>query len=137
MFTRPLLRLMVAGSVAVAGLGGSIAVSHAQVAFWHHSRTDRTVQAVHAANGWEIASVRAENRDHVQAQIDRMEARARNDDRLSGRPASPGGRDDEQRARQPGGGDRNSPGEATLRNSEAHPGNVGPGWQARGRDGGR
>ncbi|WP_035881533.1 hypothetical protein [Cupriavidus metallidurans] len=137
MFTRPLLRLMVAGTVAVASLGGSIAVSHAQVAFWHHNRTDRTVQAVRSANGWEIASVRAENRDHVQAQIDRMEARARNDDRLSGRPASPGGRDEEQRARQPGGGDRNSPGEATLRNAEAHPGNVGPGWQARGRDGGR
>ncbi len=134
MLTRPRLRLLVAGTVAVIGLVGSIATGHAQVAFWQHNRTDHPVRAGRFG-GWEMASVRAENRDHVQAQIDRMEARARNDDRLSGRPSTPGGREDE-RAHHPG-GDRNTPGEATMRGNEARPGNAGPGWQARGREGGR
>ncbi|MBV8273625.1 MAG: hypothetical protein JO067_15270 [Cupriavidus sp.] len=135
MLTRPHLRLLVAGTVAVFGLVGSIAASHAQVAFWQHNRIDHPVRAGRFGSGWEMASVRAENRDHVQAQIDRMEARARNDDRLSGRPPSAGGRE-EERAHQPG-GDRNNSGEASLRGNEGRPGNVGPGWQARGRDGGR
>ncbi len=76
-----------------------------------------------------MASVRAESRDHVQAQIDRMEARARADDRLSGRANA--GRDG-NRPRQT---ERTSQNEATR--NDNHPSSVGPGWQARGRDGGR
>lgn len=134
--TRPRLRHLVAGTVAVIGLVGSIAASHAQVAFWRHARPDTPVIA-RVGGSWQTASVRAENRDHVQAQIDRMEARARNDDRLSGRPAVPGGRDEEHTTRQPGGADRNTSGEAPMRGNEMRPTNVGPGWQAHGRDGGR
>ncbi|WP_404992761.1 hypothetical protein [Cupriavidus pauculus] len=136
MLTRPHLRCLVAGTVAVIGLVGSIATSHAQIAFWQHARADNAVR-MGRGGGWDMASVRAENRDHVQAQIDRMEQRARNDDRLSGRPQGPGGRDDDRFARQPGGVDRNSPGDASLRGTEVRPSGVGPGWQARGRDGGR
>ena len=93
MLTRPHLRHLVAGTVAVIGLVGTVATSHAQVAFWQHARADHAIRAARSAGAWDMASVRAENRDHVQAQIDRMEQRARNDDRLSGRPQGPGRRD--------------------------------------------
>jgi len=135
MLTRPHLRLLVAGTVALTGLLGSIAASHAQVAFWHTARADNSPRANRVAGGWEVASVRAESRDHVRAQIERMEARARNDDRLSGRPPGAPGRDDDRGARQAP--DRNNPGDPALRGNDARPPNAGPGWQAHGRDGGR
>lgn len=136
MLTRPHLRHLVAGTVAVIGLVGSIATSHAQVAFWQRAFAEHPVRMGRVGGAWDMASVRAENRDHVQAQIDRMEQRARNDDRLSGRPPGPS-RDDDRAARQPGGPDRNNTGDGAMRGTEMRPANVGPGWQARGRDGGR
>ncbi|MDT6960894.1 MULTISPECIES: hypothetical protein [unclassified Cupriavidus] len=137
MLTRPHLRHLVAGTVAVIGLVGTIATSHAQVAFWQRAFAEHPVRMGRAGPGWDIASVRAENRDHVQAQIDRMEQRARNDDRLSGRPPGPGHAGDDRGGRQSGGVDRNNPGDTAMRGTEMRPANVGPGWQARGRDGGR
>lgn len=136
MLTRPHLRLLVAGTVALTGLLGSIAASHAQVSFWQHVRADQSARGNRVAGGWEVATVRAESRDHVRAQIERMEARARNDDRLSGRPAGTPVRDEERpAARQTS--DRNQPGDPTMRGNDMRPSGVGPGWQARGRDGER
>ncbi|MEN7527083.1 MULTISPECIES: hypothetical protein [unclassified Cupriavidus] len=135
MLARPHLRSLVAGTLAVIGLVGAIATSHAQVAFWQRA-VDNPVRAVRlGADSWDVAAVRAENRQHVQQQIDRMEQRARNDDRLSGRPPEPGNRD--ERARQAGGPDRNTGDNGAMRGTDVRPTNVGPGWQARGRDGGR
>ena len=131
MFTRSLLRDLVAGILAAAGLIGAVAASHAQVTFWPRLHADARAPRVQAAGGWQMASVRAESRDHVQAQIDRMEARARADDRLSGRPNAPNGRDD-SRPRQP---ERASQNDANR--GDNRPASVGPGWQARGREGGR
>lgn len=134
MFTRSLLRDLVAGILAAAGLIGAVAASHAQVTFWPRVNAEARVPRVQAAGGWQMASVRAESRDHVQAQIDRMEARARADDRLSGRPNGPNGptaRDD-SRPRQT---ERTSQTEGAR--NDNRPTSVGPGWQARGRDGGR
>ncbi|MDF3831853.1 hypothetical protein P3W85_02610 [Cupriavidus basilensis] len=131
MFPRSLLRDSVAGIVLAVSVLGLNAASHAQVAFWQHSRPEaRNVGNVPVQGGWEMASVRAERQDHVRAQIERMEARARADDRLNGRP-SPPERDDE-RGRQPGHNGQGDGGRAEQRS----PG-MGPGWQARGRDGGR
>ncbi len=132
MFTRSLLRDLVAGILAAAGLIGAVAASHAQVTLWPRSHADAHAPRVQAAVGWQIASVRAESRDHVQAQIDRMEARARADERLSGRPNASNGRD-EGRQRQP---ERTSQTEV-IRNDNRPPPGVGPGWQVRGRDGNR
>lgn len=137
MLTRPHLRHLVAGTVAVIGLVGTVATSHAQVAFWQRAFAEHPVRMGRVGAGWEVASVRAENRDHVQAQIDRMEKRARNDDRLSGRPQGPGNQGDDRTTRQPGNVDRNNGGDGSIRGTEMRPANVGPGWQARGRDGGR
>ena len=130
MFTRSFLRDLVAGILAVAGLIGAVAASHAQVTFWPRAHAEAHAPRLQAG-GWQMASVRAESRDHVQAQIDRMEARARADDRLSGRPNAPNGRDD----------NRSRPQERTSQNdgnrNDNRPASVGPGWQARGREGGR
>ncbi|RZT42833.1 hypothetical protein [Cupriavidus agavae] len=135
MLTRPHLRSLVAGTVAVIGLVGAIATSHAQVAFWQRA-ADLPVRAVRlGGETYDVAAMRAENRQHVQQQIDRMEQRARNDDRLSGRPPDAGGRDD-GRGRQAGGPDRNTA-DGAIRGTDVRPTQVGPGWQARGRDGGR
>jgi hypothetical protein len=129
MFTRSLLRDLVAGILVAASLLGAAAASHAQVAFWQHSRPASHTPRVQAAGSWQIASVRAESRDHVQAQIDRMEARARADDRLSGRPAMVNGRD-ESRGR---GAERANQGNDSR--NDSRPTSVGPGWQAHGRGG--
>ncbi|MGO4813780.1 hypothetical protein AB4156_30020 [Cupriavidus sp. 2MCAB6] len=134
MLPRTFLRDSVAGILLAVSVLGLNAVSHAQVAFWQHSRPEgRTAGNGNARGqgGWEMASVRAERQDHVRAQIERMEARARADDRLNGRPLPPQERDDE-RGRPP---DRNAQGD-NARGEQRGPG-TGPGWQARGRDGGR
>lgn len=131
MLDRSRLRLLVAGSLVATGLLGGIAASHAQVSFWQHLRDGAHVPRV--GGSLEVASVRTESRDHVRAQIERMEARARADDRLSGRPAETVRRDDERATRPP---DRT--GQTEAQNSiDARPTGVGPGWQARSRDGGR
>ncbi|WP_029045688.1 hypothetical protein [Cupriavidus sp. amp6] len=133
MLTRSLLRDLVAGILVASGLVGAVAASHAQVAFWQQSRADARPVRLQAGDGWQVASVRAESRDHVQAQIDRMEARARADDRLNGRRAAAamqGARDD-NRARA-----QDQRGNAPDARNDSRPGNVGPGWQARGRDNG-
>lgn len=133
MLTRSLLRDLVAGILVASGLVGAVATSHAQVAFWQQIRSDARQVRLQAGDGWQVASVRAESRDHVQAQIDRMEARARADDRLSGRRAAAmqGARDDNRaRAQQD---PRGNPPDAR---NDSRPPNVGPGWQARGRDNG-
>lgn len=132
MLTRSLLRDLVAGILVASGLVGAVAASHAQVAFWQQSRADARPVRLQAGDGWQVASVRAESRDHVQAQIDRMEARARADDRLNGRRAAAmqGARDDNRARAQD---QRSDP--ADTRN-DSRPTNVGPGWQARGRDNG-
>ncbi len=96
MLTRPHLRLLVADTLALSGLIGSIAASHAQVAFWHTAQAEQSARVNRVAGGWKMASA-AESRDHVRAQIERMEQRARNDDRLSGRP--PGAADATMTAR--------------------------------------
>jgi len=127
MFNRSLLRDVAAGIVAATGLVGTIAASHAQVAFWPHIKTDGRAQQAQTAGGWQMASVRAESRDHVQAQIDRMEARARADDRLSGRPGN-GGRDEAQARAHPQ--ERTSQSESSR--AEPRSTGVGPGWQVRG-----
>jgi hypothetical protein len=82
-----------------------------------------------------MASVRAESRDHVRAQIERMEQRARNDDRLSGRPPDAPGRDEDRPVRQTS--DRSSVNDKPGRSNDMRPSGMGPGWQARSRDGGR
>ncbi|MBP0622190.1 hypothetical protein [Cupriavidus consociatus] len=132
MFTRSLLRDLVAGILVASGLVGAVAASHAQVAFWQQSRADARPVRLQAGDGWQVASVRAESRDHVQAQIDRMEARARADDRLSGRRAAAmqGARDDNRVRAQD---QRGNPSDAR---NDSRPTNVGPGWQAGGRDNG-
>ncbi|UDM49665.1 hypothetical protein [Cupriavidus sp. MP-37] len=131
MLTRSLLRDLVAGILVASGLVGAVAASHAQVAFWQQVRSDGRPARIQTGDGWQMASVRAESREHVQAQIDRMEARARADDRLSGRRAALTGARDDNRGRGP---ERNPPNEAR---SEPRQGQIGPGWQARGRDHGR
>ncbi|MGO4415183.1 MULTISPECIES: hypothetical protein [Cupriavidus] len=135
MLTRPHLRLLVAGTLALSGLIGSIAASHAQVAFWHTARAEQSARVNRVAGGWEMASVRAESRDHVRAQIERMEQRARNDDRLSGRPPGAPGRDEDRPVRQTS--DRSSVNDNPGRSNDMRPSGMGPGWQARSRDGGR
>lgn len=131
MLTRSLLRDLVAGILVASGLVGAVATSHAQVAFWQQVRSDGRPARIQAGDGWQMASVRAESREHVQAQIDRMEARARADDRLSGRRAALAGARDDNRGR---GQERNPPHDAR---NEPRQGQIGPGWQARGRDNGR
>ncbi len=133
MLARSLLRELVAGILLAASLFGIAAASHAQVAFWQHARPDgRDVRPARLqAGGWEYASIRTESRDHVKAQIERMEARARADDRLSGRPAVAPARNDE-RSRPAERGNQGDGGRGNDR-----PSNVGPGWQAQGRDGNR
>ncbi|QET00927.1 MULTISPECIES: hypothetical protein [Cupriavidus] len=143
MFDRSRLRRLVAGSLVATGLLGGIAASHAQVSFWQHLRhaaggntTHGTAHGPRVAGGMEVASVRAESRDHVRAQIERMEARARADDRLSGRPdpdRRDDGRGDGRAARAP---DRSAQADAQGGN-DPRPTGMGPGWQARSRDGGR
>ena len=132
MLTRSLLRDLVAGILVASGLVGAVAASHAQVAFWQQSRADARPVRLQAGDGWQVASVRAESRDHVQAQIDRMEARARADDRLSGRRAAAmqGARDDNRVRAQD---QRSNPSDAR---NDSRPTSVGPGWQAHGRDNG-
>ena len=130
MLDRSRLRLLLAGSLVATGLLGGIAASHAQASFWQHLRDGAHLPRV--GSGLEVASMRTESRDHVRAQIERMEARARADDRLSGRPAD-AGRPDDRTSRQP---ERQSQTEA-QNTTEVRPTGVGPGWQARGRDGGR
>ncbi|WP_020201008.1 MULTISPECIES: hypothetical protein [Cupriavidus] len=135
MFPRTLLRDPVAGILLAVLLLGLSGAGHAQVAFWQHSRPDgrslANARAQAGQGGWEMASVRAERQDHVRAQIERMEARARADDRLSGRALPPQEREDE-RARPSERSAQADPVRGEQRNS-----GVGPGWQARGRDGGR
>lgn len=135
MLPRTLLRDSVAGILLAVSLLGLNAVSHAQVAFWQHGRPEgRIVSNAHGQPGhgaWEMASVRAERQDHVRAQIERMEARARADDRLNGRPLPPQERDDERNRQS----DRNMQGDNGR--GEQRGSGMGPGWQARGRDGGR
>ncbi|MBB2919042.1 hypothetical protein [Cupriavidus alkaliphilus] len=131
MLTRSLLRDLVAGILVASGLVGAVAASHAQVAFWQQVRSDGRPARIQSGDGWQMASVRAESREHVQAQIDRMEARARADDRLSGRRAALAGARDDNRGRGP---ERNPPNDAR---NEPRQGQIGPGWQARGRDNGR
>lgn len=135
MLSRSPLRNGVAGLALLAGLLGTAAISHAQVAFWHQARPDaRLAPGARAqAGGWEMASVRAESRDHVRAQIERMEARARADDRLSGRPApSPAALRNEEHA--PPAERERSPDNAR---NDPRPTGMGPGWQVRERENGR
>ncbi len=134
MLSRSPLRNGVAGLALLAGLLGTAAISHAQVAFWHQARPDaRQAGARAQAGGWEMASVRAESRDHVRAQIERMEARARADDRLSGRPApSPAALRNEER---PPPAERERPSDNARGDPRAT--GMGPGWQARERENGR
>ena len=99
MLTRSLLRDLVAGILVASGLVGAVAASHAQVAFWQKVRPEARPARLQSGDGWQVASVRAESRDHVQAQIDRMEARARADDRLNGRRAALSGARDDNRGR--------------------------------------
>jgi hypothetical protein len=131
MLTRSLLRDLVAGILVASGLVGAVAASHAQVAFWQHVRSDGRPARIQPGDGWQMASVRAESREHVQAQIDRMEARARADDRLSGRRAALAGARDDNRGR---GQERNNTNDSR---NEPRQGQVGPGWEARGRGNGR
>ncbi|CAG2143365.1 hypothetical protein [Cupriavidus plantarum] len=137
MLDRSRLRRLVAGSLVATGLLGGIAASHAQASFWQHLRAvGNSAHGPRVAGGMEVASVRAESRDHVRAQIERMEARARADDRLSGRPdpdRRDDGRGDGRAARNP---DRASQADAQAGN-DPRPTGMGPGWQARSRDGGR
>lgn len=134
MLPRTSLRNLVTGILWAVSLLGLNAASHAQVAFWQHSRPEGRIAGngnARIQGGWEMASVRAERQDHVRAQIERMEARARADDRLNGRPLPPQERND-GRGRQ---SDRNAQAD-NARGEQRSPG-MGPGWQARGRDGGR
>ncbi|AGW89213.1 MULTISPECIES: hypothetical protein [Cupriavidus] len=132
MLTRSLLRDLVAGILVASGLVGAVAASHAQVAFWQKIRPEARPARLQSSDGWQVASVRAESRDHVQAQIDRMEARARADDRLNGRRAALSGARDDNRGRPP---ERATP--PNEARNDVRTNNVGPGWQARGREGGR
>lgn len=130
MLARSLLRDLVAGILLAAGLFGLAAVGHAQVAFWQPRPDGHDMRAARLrAGGWEFASARAESRDHVKEQIERMEARARADDRLSGRPAVSPVRDDE-RNRPPARGNQSD-----AERGNGRPSGVGPGWQAQGREG--
>jgi hypothetical protein len=128
MLPRTSLRNLVTGVVWAVSVLGLNAVSHAQVAFWQHSRPEGRAAGNIGQGGWEMASVRAERQDHVRAQIERMEARARADDRLNGRPLPPQERND-GRGRQSG---RNA--QADNARGEQRGSGMGPGWQARGRD---
>ncbi|MGO4327271.1 hypothetical protein AB4Z48_03605 [Cupriavidus sp. 2TAF22] len=135
MLPRNLLRDPVAGILLAVFLIGLSPAGHAQVAFWQHNRPEgrnmTNARGQPSQGGWEMASVRAERQDHVRAQIERMEARARADDRLNGRPPPPQEREDE-RGRHP---DRNA--QADGGRGDQRGSGMGPGWQARGRDGSR
>jgi len=137
MLDRTRLRRLVAGSLVATGLLGGIAASHAQVSLWQHLRDGAHIGkfAPRVSGGMEVASIRAESRDHVRAQIERMEARARADDRLSGRP-DPDRREDSRTRPADRSGRTDSPSDAQAAN-DARPSGMGPGWQARSRDGGR
>lgn len=67
MLTRSLLRDLVAGILVASGLVGAVAASHAQGAFWQQVRSDGRPARIQSGDGWQMASVRAESREHVQA----------------------------------------------------------------------
>jgi hypothetical protein len=134
MFSRSPLRDLVAGVLLTVSLIGLTAGSHAQVAFWKNGSAAGNMPPLERLSERDIKPIvmRTQSPDHVRAQIERMEARARADDRLNGRAAA-------QRARSD---DRVRP--STERDSQANNSrpderqtHVGPGWQARERDGGR
>jgi hypothetical protein len=134
MFIRSPLRDLVAGVLLAVSLIGLTAGSHAQVAFWKNGSAAGTMPAIERLSERDIKPIvmRTQNPDHVRAQIERMEARARADDRLSGRAASQRGRSDD-RVRPPSERDNR----ADNARPDERQSNVGPGWQARERDGGR
>jgi hypothetical protein len=132
-FTRSALRDSIVGALVAAALLGLTAVSHAQVGFWQRLRPDGRDANGNAEAGMAHMVMRAERQDHVRAQIERMEARARADERLSGRARASANRDEErERNRRQ---ERAGPPDGAR--AENRPGNVGPGWQAHDRDSSR
>lgn len=133
MSTRFFLRDSVAGALLAVALAGQAGASHAEGALWQVFRPDSRearIAAGPAPASMERMMMRTESPDHVRAQIERMEARARADERLSGRANSPSANGDDRARR----ADRNAP---DGDRGESRPASVGPGWQARERDGGR
>lgn len=126
---RPQPREIVLGILLAVSLLGLAAGSRADGLLRHEAREVVGVPVL--SGGMERAVLRAQNTDHVRAQIERMEARARADERLSGRRAA-----QPAPAPQPTESTRSTQADNTA-SSDTRPAAVGPGWQAPGRDGTR
>lgn len=134
MFFRSPLRDVVAGVLLAVSLIGLTAGSHAQVAFWKQGSAGGAMPATERLSESDIKPIvmRTQSPAHVRAQIERMEARARADDRLSGRGAASQQARNDDRARP-----AEREGQADNIRPDARQSHAGPGWQARERDGGR
>lgn len=132
MLFRSPLRDMVAGVLLAASLLVLTAGSHAQVALWKQGNASGVMPATERLSESDIKPIvmRTQSADHVRAQIERMEARARADDRLSGRgvPSQPLRNDERGRP-----AERDN--HADNARPEARQSHAGPGWQAREREG--
>ncbi len=131
MLFRSLLRDAAAATLLVASVLGLAALSHAQGG-WPRQGADMRdgFSARLLPVGMERTVMRAESPDHVRAQIERMEARARADSRLNGRPNPPAER---------GVPERTQTSERSAQNGsgvqgDQRPANIGPGWQGSGRE---
>ncbi|ALD89973.1 hypothetical protein CR3_0722 [Cupriavidus gilardii CR3] len=133
MLFRSLLRDAAAATVLVASVLGLAALSHAQGG-WSRQGADMRDGFGFGARllptGMERTVMRAESPDHVRAQIERMEARARADSRLNGRPNPPAERGLPERTQTSDRSAQNGGGVS----GDNRPANVGPGWQGSGRE---
>ncbi|MCD9119993.1 hypothetical protein [Cupriavidus sp. UGS-1] len=131
MLFRSLLRDAAAATVLVASVLGLAALSHAQGG-WSRQGADMRdgFGARLLPTGMERTVMRAESPDHVRAQIERMEARARADSRLNGRPSPPAERAVPERTPTSDRSAQNGSGVS----GDNRPANVGPGWQGSGRE---
>lgn len=131
MLFRSLLRDAAAATLVVGSVLGLAALSHAQGG-WAGQRADMRdgFGARLLPAGMERIVMRAESPDHVRAQIERMEARARADSRLNGRPNPPTERGAPERTQT---SDRSAQNVGGVP-GDNRPANVGPGWQGSARE---
>lgn len=131
MYFRPHSRDIVLGVVLAVSLLGLVAGTRAEGSLWARPAESRDGAARLLPAGMERTVLRAQRSDHVREQIEKMEARARADERLSGRNAKTGVRTAEAPP------DATRPTQETAQSSDGRPANIGPGWQAPGRDASR
>ncbi|TWG79305.1 hypothetical protein L602_000700001210 [Cupriavidus gilardii J11] len=126
---RPQPREIVLGILLAVSLLGLAAGSRADGLLRHDYRDSAGAPLL--AGGMERTVLRAQNTDHVRAQIERMEARARADERLSGRRGA-----QPAPAPQPTESVRSTQADNSA-SADSRPATAGPGWQSPGRDSSR